>query len=160
MINPDNVPLLKCRLILPISNNIYSDNDAVADALFKKKIVDVVENNVNWGGAMAGASELRGYDEENITEACIEAFDKTLRLLEEARDRDCPPWQLIKERASRRIFKKVHPAVEAAREYKFIGDISKDFPQWIKEKWLRNIVDVAPDEFSNYAIRKAEQLIM
>ncbi|HYV03918.1 MAG TPA: isoleucine--tRNA ligase, partial [Blastocatellia bacterium] len=26
VINPENVPLLKCRLILPISNNVYSDN--------------------------------------------------------------------------------------------------------------------------------------
>lgn len=29
VINPTNVPLLNCRLIVPIANNVYSDNDAV-----------------------------------------------------------------------------------------------------------------------------------
>ncbi|HEX5736475.1 MAG TPA: isoleucine--tRNA ligase [Blastocatellia bacterium] len=158
VINPANVPMLKCRLILPIANNIYSDNDAVAQALFDREIVDVVENNVNWGGAMAAASELLGYDEENVTRACIEAFDRTLRLLEQSREENCPPWQIIKDRASERIFNRVHPAIEAARGYRFIGDVSKDFATWIKEKWLRNIVDVDPDKFAEYSVELAASL--
>jgi isoleucyl-tRNA synthetase len=155
VINPGNVSRLNCRLILPIANNIYSDNDAVAEALYKRSIVDVVENNVNWGGAMAAASEMLGYDEQNVARACIEAFDRTKRLLEAARERSSPPWQIIKETASRRIFHEVHPAVETARRYKFIGDVSKDFSVWIREKWLRNIVDVDPDRFAEYVVPMA-----
>ena len=159
VINPQNVPLLKCRLILPVANNIYSDNDAVAAAMFERGIVDVVENNVNWGGALAAASELYGYDEDNVSAACIEAYDKTLALLEESRAQNRPPWLIIKERASQRIFNEKHPVVGQARSYKFIGDISRNFADWIKQRWLRNIVDVEPDKFPSYAVSKSNEVV-
>jgi isoleucyl-tRNA synthetase/glutamate dehydrogenase/leucine dehydrogenase len=152
VINQVNVGKLQCRLILPIANNVYSDNDSVAEALFARGIVDVVENNVNWGGAMAAASELLGYDEQNVAIACLEAFDKTYRLLQDARTRHCPPWQIVKERATHRIFRETHPAVAAARRYKFIGDVSASFAEWIKNKWLRSVVDVDEDHFARYAV--------
>ena len=142
---------LDCKVILPISNNVYSDNDSVARALEEKGIVDVVENNVNWGGALAAASEILGYDETNVGKACIEAFDKTYALLEEARVRDVPPWELVKERASHRIFEEVHPAVAAARQYKFIGDVADGFAEWVKNRWLCKVVDVAADEFPAFS---------
>jgi leucine dehydrogenase len=156
VINPANVPLLNCRLIVPIANNVYSDNDAVATAMWERDIVDVVENNVNWGGALAAASELYGYDEDNVAAACIEAYDKTLALLELAQQENRPPWFVLKETASHRIFEENHPVVGAAREYLFIGDINRGFNEWIKERWLRNIVDVEPDQFASYVVGKAQ----
>jgi glutamate dehydrogenase/leucine dehydrogenase len=159
VINPDNVPLLNCRLILPISNNVYSDNDAVATAMMERGIIDVVENNVNWGGALAAASELYGYDEDNVTAACIDAYNKTLTLLETAKQENRPPWFVLKETASQRVFHENHPVVGQARNYKFIGDINKGFNDWIKERWLRNIVDVEPDEFAGYAVNKSRSVI-
>jgi isoleucyl-tRNA synthetase len=159
VINPDNVPLLNCRLILPIANNIYSDNDAVATVMMKRGIVDVVENNVNWGGALAAASEMYGYDEDNVAAACIDAYNKTLRLLETAKEQNRPPWFVLKEMASHRIFEESHPVVGQARSYKFIGNINEGFNDWIKQRWLRNIVDVEPDEFAEYAVGKARDLI-
>ncbi len=148
VINPDNVAQLNCRLILPIANNVYSDNDAVAAAMFERGIVDVVENNVNWGGALAAASELYGYDEDNVTLACIDAYNKTLALLD-------PPWSIVIERASKQIYEENHPVVHEARQYKFIGDISRDFDEWIKERWLRNVVDVDAEKFASYAVRQS-----
>src|SRR6185369_13892191 len=70
-LNPKNAERVQCRLIVPIANNVYTDNDSVSDVLFRRGIVDVVENNVNWGGALAAASELYGYDEANVTTACV-----------------------------------------------------------------------------------------
>ncbi|HEV7684648.1 MAG TPA: isoleucine--tRNA ligase [Pyrinomonadaceae bacterium] len=155
VINPGNVPRLNCRLILPIANNVYSDNDAVATAMLERGIVDVVEGNVNWGGALAAASETYGYDEDNVAHGCIDNYTKTLTLLEAARQQNRPPWFILKEMASNRIFHENHPIVGEARRYKFIGDINQGFNEWIKERWLRNIVDVEPDEFASYAVRKA-----
>jgi isoleucyl-tRNA synthetase len=159
VINPQNVPRLNCRLILPVANNVYSDNDAVAAAMFERGIVDVVENNVNWGGALAAASELYGYDEDNVADACLEAYHKTLALLEDSRAQNRPPWLILKERASERIFNENHPVVAQARGYKFIGDISRNFADWIKGRWLRNIVDVEPDKFSIYVVNKSREVI-
>jgi isoleucyl-tRNA synthetase len=159
VINPDNVSKLNCRLILPVANNIYSDNDAVATAMMARGIIDVVENNVNWGGALAAASEMYGYDEDNVAAACIDAYNKTLTLLEAAKQQNRPPWFVLKETASRRIFEENHPVVDQARLYKFIGDINQGFNDWISERWLRNIVDVEPDEFSGYAVEKAKASI-
>lgn len=62
--------------------------------------------------------------------------------------------------ASHRIFDENHPVVVAARQYKFIGDINRGFNEWIKERWLRNIVDVEPDQFAEYAVRKALTVLM
>jgi isoleucyl-tRNA synthetase len=160
VINPDNVPLLNCRLILPISNNVYSDNDAVATAMMERGIIDVVENNVNWGGALAAASELYGYDEDNVTAACIDAYNKTLTLLETAKHENRPPWFVLKKTASQRVFHENHPVVGQARNYKFIGDINQGFNDWIKERWLRNIVDVEPDEFAGYAVDKSKDVVL
>lgn len=159
VINPTNVPLLSCRLILPIANNVYSDNDAVATAMMERGIVDVVENNVNWGGALAAASEIYGYDEDNVAAACIDAYNKTLTLLETARQENRAPWFTLRERASQRIFQESHPVVGEARGYKFIGNINHGFNDWIKERWLRNVVDVEPDEFPSYAVKKAKRFI-
>jgi hypothetical protein len=126
--------------------------------MFARGIVDVVENNVNWGGALAAASELYGYDEDNVTLACIDAYHKTLALLEQSREQNRPPWSIVKERASKRIFEESHPVVSEARSYKFIGDINSNFATWIKERWLRNVVDVDPDKFASYAVGKAFQI--
>jgi leucine dehydrogenase len=159
VINEANVPLLNCRLIVPIANNVYSDNDTIATAMFERGIVDVVENNVNWGGALAAASELYGYDEDNVAAACIEAYGKTLALLERAKEGNRPPWFVLKETATHRVFEENHPVVGTARKYKFIGDINRSFNEWIKERWLRNIVDVEPDQFAGYVVRKAEPVL-
>lgn len=159
VINPGNVPLLNCRLILPIANNVYSDNDVVATAMLERGIVDVVEGNVNWGGALAAASEMYGYDEDNVAHGCIDNYTKTLTLLEAARQQNRPPWFILKEMASNRIFHENHPIVGEARSYKFIGDINQGFNDWIKERWLRNIVDVEPDEFASYAVGKSRTAI-
>lgn len=159
VVNPGNVPLLNCRLMVPIANNVYSDNDAVATAMMDRGIVDVVENNVNWGGALAAASEMYGYDEDNVAAACIDAYTKTLTLLEEAKRQNRPPWFVLKETALHRIFEENHPVVGQARRYKFIGDIHQGFNDWIKKRWLLNIVDVEPDEFASYAVERAKTLI-
>jgi isoleucyl-tRNA synthetase/glutamate dehydrogenase/leucine dehydrogenase len=158
VINAGNVQKLACRLILPIANNVYSDNDAIAHALHERAILDVVENNVNWGGALAAASELLGYDEDNVTEACLAAFDKTRLLLQKAQERGCPPWLILKEEATRRIFDDVHPAVKAARGFRFLGDVSQGFAAWITTKWLRRVVDVDPDHFAAHALGSASFL--
>lgn len=89
--------------------------------------MDVVENNVNWGGTLAAASELLGYDEENVAKACLEAFEKTCKLLQDAQERKGPPWEFVKDMTSHRIFNEVHPAVTVASRYKFIGDVSAEF---------------------------------
>jgi isoleucyl-tRNA synthetase len=159
VINDENVGMLGCRLILPVANNVYSDNDRVAAAIHGRGIVDVVENNINWGGALAAASELFGYDEDNVIAACLEAYRKTLDILGEARGRGCPPWAVLKDRTLARIFEGQHPVIERARGYKFIGNINEGFADWIKQKWLRNIVDVDPDMFAPYALGKAEGVI-
>lgn len=159
VINPVNLTRLNCRLILPVANNVYSDNDAVATAMMERNIVDVVENNVNWGGALAAASEIYGYDEANVAAACIDAYNKTLQLLEEAKEQNRPPWFVLKETASHRVFEENHPVVAKARSYKFIGDNNQGFNDWIKQRWLRNIVDVDPDEFPAYAVSKAEEVV-
>ena len=153
VINDVNVKNLRCALILPIANNVYTDNDLVSEALLALNITDVVENNVNWGGAMAAASELFGYDEDNVARACLAAFAKTYRLLEEAKELAQPPWQIVKRTANQRIFEQIHPAVDAARRYPVVGDVSKGFATWIREKWLRNRVDEEPDRFASYAVR-------
>lgn len=158
VISPGNVSLLNCRLMVPIANNVYSDNDAVATAMMERGIVDVVENNVNWGGALAAASEMYGYDEDNVAAACIDAYSKTLTLLEEARQQNRPAWFVLKETALHRIFNENHPVVSRARNYKFIGDINRGFNDWIKERWLMNIVDVEPDEFASYVVNKARRV--
>jgi hypothetical protein len=108
--------------------------------------------------ALAGASELYGYDEENVAAACIAAYDKTLALLEESRRQNRPPWLIIKELASERIFSENHPVAQA-RGYKFIGDIGRNFADWVKQRRLRNIVDMEPDKFSSYATDKARAVI-
>jgi isoleucyl-tRNA synthetase len=159
VISPRNVPLLNCQLIVPIANNVYSDNDTVAVGMMDRGIVDVVENNINWGGAMAAASEIFGYDEDNVTAACLEAYDRTLTLLVEAQRRGCTPWQIVKEIASTRIFEQEHPIVHEARKYRHIGNINDDFTDWIKHRWLRNLIDVEPDSFSRYAVNKAKAAI-
>jgi len=74
--------------------------------------------------------------------------------LQAAKERSLPPWQIVQESARRRIFKEVHPAVKVSREYPFIGDISSGFAEWIKQRWLRNIVDQEPDDFPRYAVGK------
>jgi isoleucyl-tRNA synthetase len=159
VINTENVDLLNCRLILPVANNVYSDNDLIATAMMERGIVDVVENNINWGGALAAASEMFGYDEDNVTLACLEAYHKTMNILEESRRRGCTPWSHLKETATDRIFREEHPVVRQARTYKFIGDINKGFADWIKQKWLRNSVDVDPDKFPAYVVERAKSFI-
>ncbi|MCI0562706.1 MAG: isoleucine--tRNA ligase [Nitrososphaera sp.] len=158
-IYPANVPFLNCKLIVPIANNVYTNNDIVARKIFEAGIVDTVENNVNWGGATAAASELYGYDEDNVIAWCLKAYEKTWTLLKDAREKGVPPWEIIKELANNRISKQQHPVIETARDYEFIGDISEDFAYWIKNKWLRNIAGVAPDEYAQYAVERASQYL-
>jgi len=146
-------------MMIPIEINFYSYPNGVETQTWGRSIVDVVENNVNWGGALAAASELYGYDEDNVAAACIEAYDKTLVLLERAKQENRPPWFVLKETASHRIFEENHPVVGAARQYKFIGDINRGFNEWIKERWLRNIVDVEPDQFAEYAVAMAHKVV-
>jgi hypothetical protein len=107
----------------------------VAAVLHDGNILDVVENNVNWGGAMAAASELLGYDPDNVARAALDAYDRTLRLLRDAKARGV--WAIVKECVQQRVFHAVHPAVAAARGYQFIGDISGRFSTWIRTRWLR-----------------------
>lgn len=153
-LNPTNAERVQCRLIVPIANNVYTDNDAVADVFYRRGIVDVVENNVNWGGALAAASELYGYDEDNVAAACIDAFAKTTDVLETARTQSRTPWAVTRERVQERIFAATHPVVDRARGYLFIGDITREFNQWMTSKWLRNIVDRDPDHFPLYAVER------
>src|SRR5207244_5804751 len=37
-INPTNAERLQCQLIVPIANNVYTDNDAVSDVIFRRGI--------------------------------------------------------------------------------------------------------------------------
>jgi isoleucyl-tRNA synthetase len=151
-LNPTNAERVQCRLIVPIANNVYTDNDTVSDVLFKRGIVDVVENNVNWGGALAAASELYGYDEDNVASACIEAFGKTSALLLTSRTITRPPWEVLKAQVQDRIFSSTHDVLTRARSHLFVGDISTSFGQWVRHKWLRNIVDRDADAFPSFAI--------
>ena len=82
-----------------------------------------------------------------------------MTLLENAKQENLAPWFILKEMASKRIFHENHPVVGQARNYKFIGNINQGFNQWIKERWLRNIVDVEPDEFASYAVEMATKSI-
>ena len=152
VVNPHNAEQLSCRMIVPIANNVYSSNDDVSVVLHRRGILDVVENNVNWGGAMAAASELMGYDERNVAQAAVEAYEKTSQLLVEAAERNVPPWHVLQERVRERVFGEVHPAVSAARGYRFIGDISSGIAAWIKNRWLTGIVDVSPDDFPAFSL--------
>jgi len=137
---------------VPIANNVYTDNDTVSDVLFRRGIVDVVENNVNWGGALAAASELYGYDEDNVATACIEAFHKTLALLNTARRKRCSPWQVLRRDVQHRVFNSTHPIHIKSRDFAFIGNIEADFAVWLRSKWLRGIVDKEGDEFATAAV--------
>lgn len=155
VINPENVDCLNCKLIVPIANNVYSNNDLVAQKLFDAGIVDVVENNVNWGGATAAASELLGYDEDNLIDWCYrKVYSETLALLEEAKQKALPPWEIIKQLATENM-QKAHPIVAESRKYEFIGDVSKDFQAWIKEKWLPKQYSIDPDLFAAEVVKRA-----
>lgn len=155
VIYPANVPFLRCKLIVPIANNAYSDNDVVARKVWGREITDVVENNVNWGGATVAASELYGYDEDHVIRWCLEkAYSETKTLLQGAKDQGVPPWEILKKRAEGQI-KQPHPIVEAARGYYFIGRINENFAEWIKKKWLPNISGVGPDKYAEYVVEWA-----
>jgi leucine dehydrogenase len=150
-LNPTNAEHVQCRLIVPIANNVYTDNDAVSDVLYRRAIVDVVENNVNWGGALAAASELYGYDEDNVAAACVDAYRKTTALLEASRSSGSAPWRVLEKSVHDRIFNSTHPVAELARGYLFIGDSARAFPQWLRTKWLRDFVDRDADQFPRFA---------
>jgi isoleucyl-tRNA synthetase len=152
-LNPTNAERVQCKLIVPIANNVYTDNDQVSDVLYRRGIVDVVENNVNWGGALAAASELYGYDEDNVAAACIGAFSKTSALLSAARAESRPPWFVVKSDVHASVFRRTHPVIEQARGYRFVGDITRQFDAWIREKWLRSIFDRDSDSFPSFAVR-------
>ncbi|HEX6642588.1 MAG TPA: class I tRNA ligase family protein [Thermoanaerobaculia bacterium] len=151
-LNPTNAERVQCKLIVPIANNVYSDNDQVSEVLFRRGIVDVVENNVNWGGALAAASELYGYDEDNVAAACSEAFGKTMRLLSAAASSHVPPWKVLQEHVRAKVFDETHPIADQARRYSYIGDFSRSLSGWLKEKWLRSLVDRDADEFPHFAV--------
>jgi leucine dehydrogenase len=156
VVYPANVPFLRCKLIVPIANNTYSDNDLVARKIWERGIVDVVENNVNWGGAAVAASELYGYDEDHVIRWCVEkAYPETKRLLEEARDQGVPAWEILKLRAESQM-KQAHPIVEIARRYHFIGRINESFGEWIKSKWLPNISGIDTDRYAKYVVERAD----
>ena len=57
------------------------------------------------------------------------------------------PWRILNEDIGRRISGETHPVVMQARQYSFIGDITRRFPDWVRLKWLRNIVDRDADAF-------------
>lgn len=159
VITPENLNCLNCKLIIPIANNVYSDYDAIAQKLFDNKIIDVVENNVNWGGATVAASEMFGYDETNVINWCFrKAYHETLQLLNEAKQSNQPPWEIIKLRASQ-IMLESHPIVAASRKYEFIGDVSKDFQTWIKHKWLPRNYSIDPDKYASEIITLAKDKI-
>lgn len=146
----NNVDFLHCKVIVPIANNAYSDNDLIGRLVWERGIVDVVEGNVNWGGATVAASELYGYDEDHVIDWCVrKVYQDTTWLLTTADERNVPPWEVLKLHAEERI-KKPHPVIEKARSENFILDTSKDFPTWIKERWLRNISSVDPDSYASY----------
>jgi glutamate dehydrogenase/leucine dehydrogenase len=150
VIYEQNVDFLNCKVIVPIANNAYSDNDSIGGKIWERNIVDVVEGNVNWGGATVAASELYGYDEDHVIRWCEEkVYSETLQLLKASQTENVPPWEIKKREAEER-FKEPHPTVKVAREGKFIVDISKEFNEWIKEKWLRNATSVGPDKFAKH----------
>jgi glutamate dehydrogenase/leucine dehydrogenase len=151
-LNPINAERLLCKLLVPIANNVYTDNDMVSDVLFRRRIVDVVENNVNWGGALAAASELYGYDEDNVAAACIRAFTKTLELLRSAKEERVSPWHILRHDIHRRVFSDAHPVSAKAREYEFIGDISADLKAWLLHRWLPGAFDRDADLFPSHAV--------
>lgn len=160
VITPDNVDCLQCKVIVPLANNVYSENDKVARKLFEAGIVDVVENNVNWGGATVAASELYGYDEDNVIDWCLKKiYEETIDLLNEAKAKRLPPWKIIKLRASERM-RQIHPVVKQARQYKFIGDVSEDFSKWIIEKWLPNKFSIDPDDFATKVVSISNQYLL
>lgn len=155
VIYPANVSFLRCKLIVPIANNAYSDNDVVARKVWERKIVDVVENNVNWGGATVAASELYGYDEDHVIRWCLEkAYKETESLLNDAKNQGIPPWEILKQRAERQM-KQPHPIVEAARSYYFIGKINENFSEWIKSKWLPSISGIDGNKYAEYVVEWA-----
>lgn len=151
----NNVGLLNCKVIVPIANNAYSDNDLIGRMIWERGITDVVEGNVNWGGATVAASELYGYDEDHVIEWCIKKiYDDTLKLLARSESEGVPPW-VIKKREAEENIKEPHPVVKTAREGRFIVDISEGFPEWIKRKWLPGVTSVGPDEYATYVGRMA-----
>jgi leucine dehydrogenase len=151
-LNPSNAACVRCKLIVPIANNVYTDNDEVSDVFRRREIVDVVENNVNWGGALAAASELYGYDEDNVTAACVEAFGKTTALLKAAKRKQLSPWRVLKQHIQHLVFTSTHPIHVKAREYAYIGNIDSDLTVWLQSKWLRGVVDRDGDEFVQSAV--------
>ncbi|MGZ5441577.1 MAG: isoleucine--tRNA ligase [Thermoanaerobaculia bacterium] len=159
-LNPVNAERVQCKLIVPIANNVYTDNDAVSDVLYRRGIVDVVENNVNWGGALAAASELYGYDEDNVAAACANAFSKTHEVLSAARAERRTPWSVTRDLVRERIFHATHPIADHARSYLFIGNISKELASWVLRKWLRNVVDRDADAFPALAASYLERAIL
>jgi isoleucyl-tRNA synthetase len=159
VVYPENVEHLRCKVIVPIANNAYTDNDAVGRGIWERGIVDVVEGNVNWGGATVAATEIYGYDEDHVIEWCLEkVYRDTIGLLCEATKRGVPPWEVKKQEAEERM-KEPHPIVRAARSYKFIGDVSENFATWITSKWLRNITGLGTDKYAEHVARKASDYL-
>jgi len=157
VITPENVDCLNCKLIVPIANNVYSNNDILARKLFDAGIVDVVENNVNWGGATVAASELFGYDEDNVINWCFrKVYSETIALLNEAKQKNQPPWEIIKQRATENM-QKAHPIVAELRKYEFIGDVSREFQTWIKKKWLPNKYSIDPDLYAAEVVKSWQE---
>ncbi|MBI4866885.1 MAG: hypothetical protein HY816_08025 [Candidatus Wallbacteria bacterium] len=149
VIGAENVSRLGCRLVVPIANNTFTDYDQIAPLLQERSIVDVVESQINWGGALAAASELFGYDEDRLIDHCFTAYQGTLRLLQRSKAEGVPPWQIAKAHA-REQMKHPHPIVETARRFPYIGDLSGDLRGWICERWLTGRFEAAPDEFADH----------
>jgi isoleucyl-tRNA synthetase len=159
VVYPTNIPFLRCKLIVPIANNAYSDNDVVSRKVWERGITDVVENNVNWGGAAVAASELYGYDEDHVIRWCLDkAYKETKALLEKSKNRNIPAWEILKERAESQM-KQAHPIVEVARNYHFIGRMNENLTGWIKSKWLPNISSIGVDKYAGYVVGLAKNAL-
>lgn len=150
VIRGHNVGLLNCKVIVPIANNAYHDNDVIGRMIWERKIVDVVEGNVNWGGATVAASELYGYDEEHVIKWSMQkVYRETLDLLARSEREGVPPWE-IKKREAEETMQQPHPIVKTARDGHYIVDASEDFARWIKERWLPGISGVGPFKFARH----------
>jgi isoleucyl-tRNA synthetase/glutamate dehydrogenase/leucine dehydrogenase len=147
VISEKNVHRLNCEVIVPVANNVYDDPRKVAALLAKRKIIDVVEGNINWGGAMMAASELFGYDEGNVLRYCDEmGYKGTLKLLERAAKDKTTAWEITQKIAEKRIGVP-HPIIEEVRKSKFLGDVSRNLTQWLMKKWLPGRFNIPRDDY-------------
>ena len=85
VLNPDTIPLLRCRVVCGGANNQLRTDPDDARYLAARDIVYAPDYVVNSGGLISAAVEREGFDEARARELAGRVFDTTRSLLTSAR---------------------------------------------------------------------------